>query len=51
MTRNAAPRSEDTGVGKKRNTSDGAGLPDGYYWVKNFVNLRGGGHVRRWKMA
>jgi len=39
------------GVGTKRNTNEPEGLPDGYYWLKNFVNLRGGGHVRRWKLA
>lgn len=38
-------------MGKKRNTNEPEGLPDGYYWFKNFVNLRGGGHVRRWKLA
>jgi hypothetical protein len=26
-------------------------LPDGYYWVKTFINLRGGGQVSRWKIA
>lgn len=39
------------GVGKKRNTNEPEALPDGCYWLKNFVNLRGGGHVRRWKLA
>src|SRR5581483_4066620 len=26
-------------------------LPDGYYWLKNFINLRGGGHVGEWRLA
>lgn len=39
------------GVGHKSHTSAGADLPDGVYWFRNRVNLRGGGHVRRWKIA
>jgi hypothetical protein len=41
----------DVGVGKTRSTNEPEALPDGYYWLKNFINLRGGGHVRRWKLA
>lgn len=51
MTRNAAPRSEGTDVGKKRNTNEPLVLEDGFYWFRNWINLRGGGHVRRWKLA
>lgn len=26
-------------------------LPDGYYWLRVWINLRGGGHVGEWKIA
>jgi hypothetical protein len=26
-------------------------LEDGYYWFRNWINLRGGCHVDRWKLA
>lgn len=35
----------------REDAGEGAVLLDGFYWLRNFVNLRGGGHVRRWKIA
>ncbi|MBY0457103.1 MAG: hypothetical protein K2V38_07190 [Gemmataceae bacterium] len=35
----------------KSHGGEGHALPDGVYWFRNYVNLRGGGHVRRWKIA
>ena len=36
---------------KRRKAIESPALPDGYYWFRNFINLRGGGHVDVWKMA
>lgn len=36
---------------KRRRNSARSELPDGYYWLKNFINLRGGGHVGEWRLA
>ena len=38
-------------MAKKRKAFVPPALPDGFYWYRNLINLRGGGHVDRWKMA
>ena len=38
-------------VEKKRVPVEPPALEDGYYWFRNWINLRGGGHVDRWKLA
>lgn len=38
-------------MGRKRRSVDPGRLPDGHYWFRNFLDLRGGGHVDVWKMA
>ena len=38
-------------MARKRKAVEPPALPDGNYWFRNFVNLRGGGHVDVWKMA
>ena len=38
-------------MAKKRSKVEPPALPDGHYWFKNFINLRGGGHVAEWKLA
>ena len=38
-------------MARKRKAVESPALPDGHYWFKNFINLRGGGHVDVWKMA
>ncbi len=35
----------------KREVIDPPALPDGFYWYRPFINLRGGGHVSEWKLA
>lgn len=36
---------------KERVQAEPPALDDGYYWFRNWINLRGGGHVGVWKMA
>ncbi len=36
---------------KERVPVEPPALEDGYYWFRNWINLRGGGHVDRWKLA
>lgn len=38
-------------MNEQEDTGERGVLPDGFYWFRNFINLRGGGHVRRWKLA
>jgi len=38
-------------VGTKRVPVEPPALDDGHYWYRNFINLRGGGHVDVWKLA
>lgn len=38
-------------MGKKGRAAGQAVLPDGHYWFRNFLDLRGGGHVDEWRMA
>jgi len=38
-------------VGKRRVPVEPPALEDGYYWFRNFINLRGGCHVDLWKLA
>lgn len=38
-------------MGRKRRSVDPGRLPDGHYWFRNFLDLRGGGHVDEWRMA
>ena len=38
-------------MARKRKAVESPALPDGHYWFKNFINLRGGGHVAEWKLA
>ena len=38
-------------MGEKRGTDEPPILEDGWYWFRNFINLRGGGHVDVWKLA
>lgn len=38
-------------MGKKRRSAGRTLLPDGFYWLRNFISLRGGGHVDEWKVA
>lgn len=35
----------------KRRAFEPPALPDGFYWYRPFINLRGGGHVDEWKLA
>ena len=42
---------EENIVGRKRRAVERNVLPDGHYWYRNFINLRGGGHVDEWKLA
>ena len=36
---------------EKRVPAEPMALEDGYYWFRNWINLRGGGHVDEWKLA
>lgn len=36
---------------KKREPVEPPALDDGYYWYRNWISLRGGGHVDEWKLA
>jgi len=38
-------------VGKRRVLAEPPALEDGYYWFRNWINLRDGGHVEEWKLA
>ncbi len=38
-------------MAKRRKAFESPALPDGYYWFRNFINLRVGGHVSEWKFA
>lgn len=36
---------------KRRVPVEPPALEDGFYWFRNWINLRGGGHVDVWKLA
>ena len=38
-------------MGKKRRAVEPTSLEDGYYWFRNYINLRGGGHADEWQLA